>query len=168
MDAAIYEDGERTGSVHLDERTFEYDGENERIHEVLTRMERGEIIMTRPVAPNDEVDTDDDAPTFDAKPGPDEANHREGVESVVISGRMLGHHLRKSLTSGSRGKGVRIEGVEETLDAERIDLNDDSEATASANADSADGETDDREDSISEVSFDASWGPPSEQSDAEE
>ena len=66
------------------------------------------------------------------------------------------------------GEGVRIEAGEGTLDADRIDPDDDSEETASADADSADGETDDGEDLISEVSFDASWDPPSEQSDAEE
>ena len=169
MDAAIYEDGERTGSVHLDERTFDYDGENERIREVLTRMERGEIIMTRPTAPTDKADTDDDAPTFDAKPGPDEANHRGGVESVAISGKMLGRHLRKSLTSGPHGEDVRIEAVDGTLDAERIELDDDSAEAPPASDDAANaGEAGKTAELLSEVEFEAEWGPPSDQSDSEE
>lgn len=156
MDVAIYEDGEQTGRVNLDERTFEYDGSNEDIRKILTQMENDEITATQPSIPNDSSDASDesDKTTFESKHGRDEANHREGVEVNVMSGKMLGRFLQRVIPNSSRSGEVRIEASDGSLEADVISLDD--EATEGATSDDGDSN------SFPDSDFEATYGPPDE------
>jgi hypothetical protein len=153
MRLTIYEDDRQTGTVDIDEQTFEYDGEHPDIQRVLTKMETGELTQLKP-APGDHEREEGGSELI---PGPEEAGQCQPMEEVRIGGKHLGRFLQHVIEQNNVGEGGPQISVESdtdlspeviTLEAGQLDSDDDP-AAEEPNSEGPDGMA-------------STWGPSSE------
>jgi hypothetical protein len=157
MELEIYEDDQRTGIVDVDEQTFEYDGGQSDVEDLLKQMEAGELTDLKPATTDDggAMDRDEGSELI---PGPGEAGRRQPMEEVRIGGKQLGRFLQRVIEQNNIGEGepeIRVESDSdlspEVITLEEGQLDDDHPSAGEGlSTEELDRKT-------------SGWGPPSEE-----